>query len=100
MPKVKVNEGIINLKVPGELKSKIKMQALKEQTTMQNLILRIIKDYYQRKEDFIEIEAYSYEELTPEEKILIERGRQEFARGEYQEFDDMVREIDNESNSH
>ncbi|HPZ08369.1 MAG TPA: hypothetical protein PL110_09660 [Candidatus Eremiobacteraeota bacterium] len=105
MPKVKENEGIINLKIPKALKYKIKRQALKEQTTMQSLILKIIKDYCKGEEDkewdnFIKAHDNApKEDPTPEDIDAIERGRQEYARGEYQDFDEVIKELDDEGNS-
>ena len=106
MPKIKETEGIINVKVPKALRYEIKMQALKEQTTMQSLILKIIKDYCKVRQEDKEwdnfIKAHDNapkEDPTPEDIEAIERGRQEYARGEYQDFDEVMKELDNVGNS-
>lgn len=89
----------LTLKVPEELHNNFKIIAVREKTTMTGLILNFMKDYCRRvEEDKISIEIFSYDELSPEEKKKIDRGREEFAKGEYQDFDDMVKELEDESN--
>jgi hypothetical protein len=88
MPKVKANEGIINLKVPRDLKYEIKMQALKEQTTMQNLILKIIQDYCKKKDDDLE-----FEDLDEEDLKDLEEGDKAYAEGRYKTFEQVKEEL-------
>ncbi len=68
---------IINLKVEEDLKYQIKLQAVKEKTTMQDLILRGMRNYCQGKDDELIIEPVNEDELTIEEKEAIEEGRRD-----------------------
>jgi hypothetical protein len=68
---------IINLKVEEDLKYQIKLQAVKEKTTMQDLILRVMRNYCQGKDDELIIEPVNEDELTIEEKEAIEEGRRD-----------------------
>jgi hypothetical protein len=71
---------IINLKVEEDLKYQIKLQAVKEKTTMQDLILRVKRNYCQSKDDELIIEPVNEEELTEEEKSY-RRGQERYKRG-------------------
>lgn len=89
MPKIKDGETIVNLKMPKNLKYGIKMQALKEQTTMQNLILRIIRNYCQK----IEEEEYEIEPLDEEDLKDLEEGDKAYAEGRYKTFEQVKEEL-------
>jgi len=106
MPKLKENEKLINLKVNKDFHYKLKLQALKESTTMQSLIMDVMGKYIAQKnedkdwDNFIKAHDNAPEEPpAPEDLEAIERGRLEYERGEYQDFDEVVKELDNESNS-
>jgi hypothetical protein len=103
MPRVKENEGLINLKLPKELKYAIKIQALKEQTTMQKFMIKVVKDYLKDKEGKsvkfnIDGEEFVIEPATKEDMPVFERGIREYARGEYSEIRDEE-ELDDEDNN-
>jgi hypothetical protein len=95
MPVVKENETLINLKIPRDLKYQVKLQALKERTTMQSLILGLIRDYCRMKdeEEHLIIETVNEEELTEEERNAIEEGRNNVKTGNYQEMEEAFKEL-------
>lgn len=82
---------IINLKVEEDLKYQIKLQAVKEKTTMQDLILRVMRNYCQSKDDELIIEPVNEEELTEEEKEAIEEGRRDIKEGRVYSFDEYMK---------
>lgn len=82
---------IINLKVEEDLKYQIKLQAVKEKTTMQDLILRVMRNYCQGKDDELIIEPVNEEELTREEKEAIEEGRKDIEEGRVYSFDEYMK---------
>jgi hypothetical protein len=88
MPQVKSNEGIINLKIPKDLKYEIKMQALKEHTTMQSLILKIIQSYCKEREEELE-----FEELDEEDLKDLEAGDKAYEEGRYKTFEQVKEEL-------
>lgn len=82
---------IINLKVEEDLKYQIKLQAVKEKTTMQDLILRVMRNYCQGKDDELIIEPVNEDELTREEKEAIEEGRRDIEEGRVYSFDEYMK---------
>jgi uncharacterized membrane protein YkoI len=81
MPKLQENQSVINLKVPCDLKYKIKLKAVKEHTTMQALILNLIKTYCNDEAEF--------EDLDEEDLKDLEIGDKEYEAGEYKTFEQV-----------
>jgi hypothetical protein len=88
-----VKRKIINLKVAEDFKYQIKLQAVKEKTTMQDLILRVMREYCQRKEkdEVLIIEHVNEDELTAEEREAIEEGRRDIEEGRTISFDEYMK---------
>jgi len=83
MPKVKDNEKLINLKISENLKYQLKLRAVKEKTSMQKLILKLIEDYCQKKTllESFETAPYEDEELSEEELQAMEESRRDIEEG-------------------
>lgn len=82
---------IINLKVAEDLKYQIKLQAVKEKTTMQELILRVMSEYCHNKDNELIIEPVNEYELTKEEREAIEEGRRDIDEGRTIPFDEYMK---------
>jgi hypothetical protein len=103
MPKIKENQLYLTIKVDKQFKYELKGQAAKEMTTMQDLIIKVLKDYCRKREEDKEwnnfIKAHDNapeEDPTPGDIEAIERGRREIEAGEVQDFEDAIKEIENE----
>ena len=83
MPTVKYNEKLINLKISEDLKYQLKLLAVKEKTSMQSIILKLIKDYCQKKtlSESFETASYEDEELSQEELQAMEESSKDIEEG-------------------
>jgi len=93
MPKLKEYEKLINLKVKKDFHYKLKLQALKENTTMQALITKVMGKYISEVEEELIIEPVNEEELTQEERDAIEQGRRDIEAGDYQDFEEAFKDL-------
>jgi hypothetical protein len=93
MPKLKEHEKLINLKVKKDFHYKLKLQALKENTTMQALITKVMGKYISGGEDELIIEPVNEDELTKEERDAIEEGRRDMKTGNYQEMEEAFKDL-------
>lgn len=90
MPKLKEEEKLINIKVNKNFHYKLKLQALKENTTMQRLIINVMDKYISQEEnnsDFNEFNKKNLSRENQESKTLkdfktIEEIRENFAKQE------------------
>jgi predicted transcriptional regulator len=105
---MEIKEKVLTVKLPGESHRRLKVLASSEGLSIKGFLMSLVNDIYTRKfknEDkewnkFIKAHDNApEEEPAPEDIEAIKRGKQEYARGEYQDFDEMVKELDNESNS-
>ncbi|MEQ8191167.1 MAG: hypothetical protein ABRQ39_24595 [Candidatus Eremiobacterota bacterium] len=93
MPKLKEHEKLINLKVKKDFHYKLKLQALKENTTMQALITKVMGQYISEEEEELIIEPVNEEELSQEERDAIEQGRRDIEAGDYQDFEEAFKDL-------
>ncbi|MEQ8191534.1 MAG: hypothetical protein ABRQ39_26445 [Candidatus Eremiobacterota bacterium] len=88
MPKTKdKNEVYLNLKVSKDFKYLLKEQSAREKTTMQDMILRVLKDYCQKK-DYLE-----FEELDEEDLKDLKAGEKAYKEGKYKTFEQVKEEL-------
>jgi hypothetical protein len=91
-----------NLFLTEEEHRKVKVKSALQGVTMQEYIVNLICDNDKDEDDewnnFIKAHDNApEEEPTPEDIEAIERGRREIEAGEVQDFEDAIREIENES---
>ena len=84
----------ILIEIPEELHTDLKIQSAKEKVTMRGIVIKLITNYIRQNKDEYEIENVSYEELSKDEKNIIDIGREERLKGEYIDVDDFLEETE------
>ncbi|MEQ8169371.1 MAG: hypothetical protein ABRQ38_10775 [Candidatus Eremiobacterota bacterium] len=93
-----LEEKVLNIKIPKTLHRSLKIRSASSGLTLKDITIKALTEYLKKAVNLID-EELIIEPVTDEDEPIIERARQEYARGEYQEFDEMIRELENESNS-
>ncbi len=89
MPKTKEDDKVfLNLKVTKDFKYLLKEQSAREHSTMQGLILRVMQDYCQKRDE----EDLEFEELDEEDIKDIDEGRKAYSEGRYKTFEQIKEE--------
>lgn len=78
----------LTIKVDKQFKYELKGQAAKEMTTMQDLIIKALKDYCRKRDE----DDLEFEELDEEDLRDIEQGRKEYEAGEYKTLEQVKEE--------
>ena len=101
-----VKEKVINIKIPEDLHKTVKITCIETNQSIRELIIKAVSQYVksikqdandQEKEEY-EIESCSYDELTPEEKKIIDNSEDEILRGEYIDVDTFLEETKEDEN--
>jgi hypothetical protein len=82
------------LEIPEELHTELKIQSAKEKKTMSGIVVKLIIDYIRMNKDEYEVENVSYEELSDEEKKMIDIGREERLKGEFIDVEAFLKETE------
>jgi hypothetical protein len=85
----------LSITLPEGLYKEIKHLSIDYKVSTKDFCITALKNYIkvlQEDNDDIEIECCSYDELTPEEKEIIDKGREERLKGEYIDVDTFLEE--------
>jgi hypothetical protein len=84
-------EKTLTLKISEEEHKKIKILSANEGKSIKNFVMDLIRTYIQKK-DIIEVESFSYDELTDEEKKIVDEAKEEYRKGECIDIDTFLEE--------
>ena len=88
-------EKTLTIKMSEKEHKEIKVLSAEEGKSIKDFVMDLIKMYIRQKEK-IEIENLSYDELSDEEKHIIDMTKEEYSKGECIDIDTFLEEIKNE----
>ncbi|MEQ8187267.1 MAG: hypothetical protein ABRQ39_04790 [Candidatus Eremiobacterota bacterium] len=88
-------EKTLTIKMSEKEHREIKVLSAEEGKSIKDFVMDLIKMYIRQKEK-IEIENLSYDELSDEEKHIIDMTKEEYSKGECIDIDTFLEEIKNE----
>jgi hypothetical protein len=93
---MKTKEKMLNIKISPDMYKQLKLQSVIQERSLRDIVETIIADYLVSIQDNAPL---ILEPLDEQDRNDLEEGKDDIVNGDYQDMDEVFKELDRESNN-